>query len=106
MAITPHGDVYHAISEPRRRAILELLAAEERPVQEIVGMFDVSFAAISQHLRVLREAGLVRCRRDGRSQRYRATPLALKEVYDWTAKYSVFWRGRLSRLHKYLNKQP
>jgi DNA-binding transcriptional ArsR family regulator len=106
MLAAPVTDVYHAIADPRRRAILELLGDTERPVQAIVDRFDVSFAAISQHLKVLREAGLVVRRRDGRSQRYRATPSALKEVHDWTAQYQVFWRTRLNRLRTHLDEHP
>jgi len=60
------GDVYHAIADPRRRAILELLGDGELPVHALVSSFDVSFAAISQHLGVLRDAGLVVRRPDGR----------------------------------------
>ena len=100
------GDVYHAIADPRRREILELLGQDERPVRALVDRFDVSFAAISQHLRVLREAGLVTRRARGRSRLYRATPAGLKEVYDWTAQYRDFWRGRLSRLNRYLEEHP
>jgi DNA-binding transcriptional ArsR family regulator len=105
MPTAPPGDVYQAIADPRRREILELLGTDEQPVQAIVDRFDVSFAAISQHLRVLREAGLVARRRDGRSQLYRATPSALEEVHDWTAQYRAFWRGRLKRLNKYLSER-
>ena len=97
-------DVYHAIADPRRREILELLRGGERPVQEIVGRFDVSFAAISQHLRVLREAGLVSRRAAGRARLYRATPAALEEVYDWTARYRDFWGRRIRKLNDYLDR--
>jgi DNA-binding transcriptional ArsR family regulator len=99
------GDVYHAIADSHRRAILELLSRGERPVNALVDEFDVSFAAISQHLRVLRHAGLVARRPDGRTRIYRATPAGLHEVYDWTAQYREFWRGRLARLNTYLDDQ-
>jgi len=100
------GDVYHAIADPRRREILELLGHGEQPVHELVGQFDVSFAAISQHLAVLRDAGLVVRRPDGRSRLYSATPSGLKEVYDWTAQYRDYWRGKIGRLSKYLDEHP
>jgi DNA-binding transcriptional ArsR family regulator len=105
----PHtltGDVYHAIADPRRRAILELLGRDEQPVHALVSQFDVSFAAISQHLGVLRDAGLVIRRPDGRSRLYSATPAGLKEVYDWTSQYRDFWRGKIGRLNKYLDEHP
>jgi DNA-binding transcriptional ArsR family regulator len=100
------ADVYHAIADPRRREILELLGAAEQPVHELVSQFDVSFAAISQHLSILREAGLVVRRPDGRSRLYSATPGGLKEVYDWTGQYRDYWRGKISRLNKYLDEHP
>ncbi len=92
-------DVYHAIADPRRRGILELLSEAERPVREIVGRFDVSFAAISQHLKVLHAAGLVSRRAAGRARLYRLTPAALEEVYDWTARYRAFWTRRIKKLN-------
>jgi DNA-binding transcriptional ArsR family regulator len=99
-------DVYHAIADPRRREILELLGHGEQPVHDLVSQFDVSFAAISQHLGVLREAGLVVRRPDGRSRLYTATPSGLKEVYDWTAQYRDYWRGKIGRLNRYLDEHP
>jgi DNA-binding transcriptional ArsR family regulator len=106
MPAPPTGDIYHAIADPRRRAILELLGHDEQPVHALVSQFDVSFAAISQHLTVLRDAGLVVRRPDGRSRLYSATPAGLKEVYDWTAQYRDFWRAKVSRLNKYLTEHP
>jgi DNA-binding transcriptional ArsR family regulator len=106
MPKTPTGDVYRAIADPRRREILELLGSGEQPVHTLVSQFDVSFAAISQHLGVLRDAGLVVQRPEGRSRLYSATPSGLKEVYDWTAQYRDFWRGKISRLNKYLDEHP
>jgi DNA-binding transcriptional ArsR family regulator len=104
MPAAPRADVYHAIADPRRREILELLGNGERPVQDLVGRFDVSFAAISQHLKVLREAGLVSRRAEGRTRLYRVTPAALEEVYDWTARYRDFWRKRIRKLNEYLDQ--
>ncbi len=96
-------DVYHAIAEPKRRRILDLLLEGERPVQALVAEFDVSFAAISQHLRVLREAGLVARRIDGRQHVYSAEPEALATVLEWTARHRAFWRKRLDRLAHHLD---
>ena len=74
--------VFHAISDPTRRRILDLVAEGERPVGELVAAFRISQPAVSQHLKVLREAGLVAERRDGRQRRYRITPEPLREVAD------------------------
>ena len=88
--------VLHALAEPRRRAILGLVRDSERPSGEIAAHFpDVSGPAISQHLRVLREAGLVRERRQGTRRLYRARPEGLAELRAWLRD---FWDERLLRL--------
>ena len=105
MAATPTVDaVFHAIADRHRRAILDLLVVREMPVQDLVARFDVSFPAISQHLRILRDAGLVARRAVGRRRYYRATPNALRDVHDWTAHFSAFWDDRLDRLGHYLEE--
>jgi DNA-binding transcriptional ArsR family regulator len=98
-------DVFHAIADPKRRRILDLLLGGELPVHTLVDEFDVSFAAISQHLRVLREAGLVTRRIEGREHLYGARPEALVEVHEWTARHREFWQGGLDRLGKHLDGQ-
>lgn len=98
-------DVFHAISDPKRRQILDLLKAGERPVSELVPYLGVSMGAVSQHLRVLRECGLVKQRKDGRLRRYRVTPEPLREVVDWTEPYARFWKDRLRRLGEYLDEE-
>lgn len=94
------GDVFRAIADPNRRRILDLLHGGERSVRRLVVEFDTSFAAVSQHLRVLREAGLVRRRREGRNQVYSANAVALKHVHDWLARYEAFWRARFDGLEE------
>jgi DNA-binding transcriptional ArsR family regulator len=84
-----------AIAEPRRRAILRLIGSDELPAGEIAAHFDVTRPAISQHLRVLRSAGLVVERRQGARRLYRARPQALAELRDFL---SEFWEGRLRAL--------
>lgn len=96
-------DVYHAIADPNRRKLLELLAGEERPVQALMPHFDVTIGAVSQHLQILLGSGLVTRKKQGRYRLYRAQPDALKEVHDWTEQYSRFWEGRLDRLADYLD---
>jgi len=88
--------VLHALAEPRRRAILRLVKDHERPAGDIAAAFpDVSGPAISQHLRVLREAGLVQERRDGTRRLYRARPEGLAELRVWLRD---FWDEGLERL--------
>jgi DNA-binding transcriptional ArsR family regulator len=78
------GDVYRAISDPTRREMLGILADRERPVEELVARFGVSFSAVSQHLSVLYEAGLVSRRAEGRRRLYRTVARPLHEVHAWT----------------------
>jgi DNA-binding transcriptional ArsR family regulator len=96
---------FAAISEPARREILELLRERERPVGELVAHLTLSQPGVSKHLRVLREAGLVRVRRDGKRRWYglRAEPLA--ELDAWLAPYRAFWGGRLDALEQHLDEE-
>jgi DNA-binding transcriptional ArsR family regulator len=97
-------DVFGAISHPARRQMLDLLV-EARCVNTIAGHFDMSRPAVSQHLRVLLEAGLVTEQRHGRERRYRFVPERLAPVRDWIAQYERFWDDRLGRLQKLLTKK-
>jgi DNA-binding transcriptional ArsR family regulator len=96
---------FTAVSDPARRQILELLRQRERPVNELVERLDLSQPGVSKHLRVLREAGLVRVRPEGRRRVYglRAEPLA--ELDAWLAPYRKFWGGRLDALERHLDAQ-
>lgn len=102
-AITP--DIFHAVADPNRRTLLDLLLDGPRPVQELGAHFDISLAAISQHLKVLLEAGLVSREVRGKYRFYHAEPAALREVHDWTGQYRAFWEDRLDRLENYLDKK-
>jgi len=86
---------FHALAEPRRREILGLLAAGELPAGAIAAQFDVTRPAVSQHLAVLRAAGLVTERRDGARRLYRARPAGLEPVRSWLGR---FWDENLERL--------
>lgn len=97
-------DVFQAIADPNRRKILQLLKKGERPVQELVGSFDVTFGAVSQHLKLLRQAGLVARRREGRKRVYRLNAYPLKQVHDWTAVYEEAWHGRFKKLRARLER--
>jgi DNA-binding transcriptional ArsR family regulator len=92
------SDPFNAIAEPRRRDILVYLALDERPVGDIVDALGVGQPSVSKHLKVLREVGLVRSRRDGRQVYYRTNVDALRPVRDWTRHFERFWRHQLARV--------
>lgn len=98
-------DAFRAVSDPTRRAIIDALAGGERTVTELCELFDVTQSAISQHLRVLREAGLVEVRADGRHRHYRLQAEPLRAVHDWTAGYRRFWTDRLQALGQVLDRE-
>jgi DNA-binding transcriptional ArsR family regulator len=99
------SDVYLAIGEPTRRRLLDALATGEKPVRELARPFRMSRPAVSQHLRILLDAGLVRARRAGRQRLYRLRVQPLREVYDWVAHYEHFWKAKLQALGEYLDRQ-
>jgi DNA-binding transcriptional ArsR family regulator len=96
--------VFGAISHPARRRMLDLLVDGDRPVNAIAENFDLSRPAVSQHLRVLLDAGLVTEQRHGRERRYRLAPERLAPVRDWLAHYERFWDDRFVRLERHLEK--
>ena len=85
--------------------MLDLLVEADSSVNTIAGHFQMSRPAVSQHLRVLLDAGLVSERRQGRERRYRLVPERLGPVRDWLARYERFWDERLGRLQKLLAKK-
>ncbi len=91
-------DAFNAVAERRRRDILDLLAAGERPVTDIVRELGLSQPQASKHLRVLREVGAVVVREDGRQRLYRLDARALKPIHDWVAAYAALWEERFERL--------
>jgi len=99
------SDVFAAISHPARRRMLDLLTQAERSVSDIAGHFAMSRPAVSQHLRVLLDAGLVTEQRHGRERRYRLVPERLSPVRDWIAHYERFWDDHLQRLQKRLTNR-
>ena len=98
-------DVFTAISHRGRRQVLDLLTEAERSVGDIAAHFEMSRPAVSQHLRVLLDAGLVTEQRVGRERRYRLVPEQLGQVRDWIARYERFWDHHLERLQKHLSKK-
>jgi DNA-binding transcriptional ArsR family regulator len=98
------ADVFHAVADANRRGLLDRLARGEAPVGALVDHSRLSYSAVSKHLAVLHDAGLVRRRRSGRQRLYRLEPAPLREVYDWTTRYEVFWATRLARLRDVLDE--
>jgi DNA-binding transcriptional ArsR family regulator len=98
------ADVFTAIADPTRRRLLDLLSADERPVRALADEFAVSRPAISQHLRVLLDAGLVSAHRTGREVVYRLEAAPLAEAAGWLGRYERFWAKRLRRLGDYLDR--
>ena len=99
------NDVFHAIAHPARRAILMTLRDGERAASELAEPFAMTFAGISQHLRVLEEAELVSVRRDGRHRFYRLEPKPLQDVVGWIDEFAAFFGERLDALGDYLDKK-
>lgn len=91
-------DAFNAVAEPRRRLILDVLAAGERSVNELVALLGLPQPLVSKHLRVLREVSLVAVRDDGRQRMYRLNGPALKPIYDWVKDYEELWSERFSRM--------
>ena len=107
MVVIPNRepDVFGAISHPARRHMLHLLAEADGSVNAIAGHFKMSRPAVSQHLRVLLDSGLVTEQRHGRERRYHFVPERLGQVRDWIAHYERFWDHHLQRLQEQLTKE-
>lgn len=104
-AIRSSPDVFHAIADANRRALLDTIAARESAVGDLVEQTGLSYSAVSQHLQILREVGLVKRREDGRHRRYRINATPLLEVVDWTSQYERFWKTKLAALHDVLRQR-
>jgi len=98
-------DAFEAVAEPNRRRILDLLRGGERPAGDVVQALSISQPGVSKHLRLLREAGLVRVRSDGQRRLYSLAPRRLAQVEAWLAPYRDFWRGRLDDLERHLDRE-
>jgi DNA-binding transcriptional ArsR family regulator len=92
------SDAFNAVAEPRRREILNYLILGERPVGDIVLTLRLEQPSVSKHLRVLRDVGLVRVRREGRHMLYRTNAEAIRPVYEWTKTFERFWAHQLNRV--------
>jgi DNA-binding transcriptional ArsR family regulator len=98
------SDVFNAIAEADRRAILDALVPGEKAVGAIVDDLSMSQPQVSKHLRVLSEVGLVRSRALGRRRLYRLEPERLRPMHDWLAKYERAVNARLDRIDDYLQE--
>jgi DNA-binding transcriptional ArsR family regulator len=97
-------DVFQAIADPTRRAILDLLARKSLHLNAVADNFDISRPAISKHIKILTECGLIEVRQEGRERYCDAQLHKLKEVAQWTEQYSQFWDKKLANLQNYLAK--
>jgi DNA-binding transcriptional ArsR family regulator len=97
---------FEVLAEPNRRRILDLLRVAERPVGDLVAALAVSQPAVSKHLRVLREAGLVEVRTDAQRRLYRLRPEPLRALDEWLDPYRSLWAARLDDLERHLDVMP
>jgi DNA-binding transcriptional ArsR family regulator len=96
---------FHALADPTRRAVMDLLRQGSQPAGRIAQAFPVSRPAISKHLRLLRRAHLVQERREGRHRFYQVNPEPLKAVDSWLDQYRVFWSASLANLKAFVESQ-
>ena len=92
------SDSFNAVAEPRRREILEFLAVAELPVGELVLKMGIEQPSVSKHLKVLRDVGLVRVRRNGRHMMYRTNAEGIRPLYEWTKTFERLWAHQLMRI--------
>ena len=96
--------IFEVLADGSRRRILDLLRERERAAGELVDALELSQPAVSRHLRVLREAGLVEARVDAQWRRYRLRSDALRELDEWLEPYRLVWSGRLDELERHLDE--
>jgi DNA-binding transcriptional ArsR family regulator len=97
-------DVFQAVSDPTRRGIIKITSSKALTLNQVAESFNISRQAISKHIKILTECGLIVVRRDGRERYCSAQLQPLKEVSDWVAQYQNHWKKRLDLLESYLNK--
>jgi DNA-binding transcriptional ArsR family regulator len=103
---SPTDLLFSALANPTRRDILNLLLDGERTAGEIATRFEMSRPSVSEHVRVLRDAGLIAERTEGRHVVYSSTPEPLLAVLDWLSPHERFWRERLRRMRRVLDSMP
>jgi DNA-binding transcriptional ArsR family regulator len=93
-----NSDAFNAVAEPRRREILSFLVLQERAVGDIVLALRLEQPSVSKHLRVLKDVGLVRARRNGRQMLYRTNAEAIRPLHEWTRTFEKYWQHQLARV--------
>ncbi|MEV0675252.1 metalloregulator ArsR/SmtB family transcription factor [Actinosynnema sp. NPDC050436] len=99
-------DVFAAVANRHRRRLLDLLLAEPQSVNALAAHFDMRRPSVSEHLKVLRDAGLVSEERHGRERVYRVDAERLRPVADWLTPYEAYWRDALRDLRAHLDRNP
>lgn len=102
--VSPNQDPFRAIADPNRRRMLDLMLGQERTVGFLADHLGIAQPSASQHMQVLRLAGLVDARAEGRRIFYSVRPAELRSVAEWIAKYEAFWTGRLNALEDHLSR--
>ncbi|MET3981225.1 DNA-binding transcriptional ArsR family regulator [Mucilaginibacter sp. UYP25] len=98
-------DVFQAIADPTRRDIINLLAHQQLNLNAVADNFDISRPAISKHIKILTECGLITIKQQGRERYCRADLKKLEQVNKWTEQYRAFWTGKLDALEDFLNNE-
>lgn len=98
-------NAFAALADPTRASIIEALAEGERTAGELVALFPISQPAVSQHLRVLREAGLVIASKEAQRRVYRLDARPLREIDRWLDSYRRFWAGKLDDLERHMDEE-
>ncbi|ANY69387.1 transcriptional regulator [Paenibacillus sp. BIHB 4019] len=102
----PMRDVFDAIADPTRRRLIQLLAeTDEIPLHELTAQFQMGRTAVSKHLTILKEAGLVLDRKVGRETRFRLNASPLREIQDWVSFYSKFWSANMLDLNQLFDEE-
>ncbi|MES1225156.1 MAG: metalloregulator ArsR/SmtB family transcription factor [Bacteroidota bacterium] len=97
-------DVFQAIADPTRRAIISMIATQSLNLNAVAGNFDVSRPAISKHIKILTECGLIEIKQQGRERFCEAKLQKLSEVSDWVEQYKQFWNAKFDALENYLEE--
>lgn len=104
MAAQQRRDVFQAIADPTRRDIINLIAYQPLNLNAIAGNFDISRSAVSQHIKILTECGLIAIKKQGRERHCEASLQQLNEVAQWVERYRKIWEGKFNALDELLEK--
>lgn len=99
-------DVFQAIADPTRREIINMIARQSLNLNTVAENFDISRPAISKHIKILTECGLITIKQQGRERYCEAQLKKLNEVSEWVEQYRIFWNKKLNALDQFLTKQP